>query len=144
MFNDAIYISIKPVFSTLIESGEKNYEFRKYKPKREIQTLFVYESSPLSRLTYLIELGDIVEYPTKIEDNGYGNSDFNEGLKVSKYAYFIKKVYKLKKPILLEELKDFGFSAPQVFAYDSKYDRLTNYIINQPMELVIDRTSKER
>lgn len=87
----AIYISIKPKFTKMIETGEKNYEFRKYISKQEIDTLFVYESSPTCKLKYILELGNIIEYPNKIEKEGYGNEDFNNGLKKAKYAYEIKK-----------------------------------------------------
>ena len=34
----------------------------------------------------------IKEHPDKINESGYGNSDFNAGLKQSKYAYEIKHV----------------------------------------------------
>lgn len=139
MFNNAIYISVKPKFTKLIESGEKNYEFRKYMPKEEVKTLFIYESLPLSRLTYIIELGDIIHYPNKIDINGYGNIEFNEGLKVSKYAYFLKKVYKLEEPILLKDLKKYGFNAPQAYSYDYRYPELTEYIKSQQIKLIINR-----
>ena len=87
----AIYLSIKPKFTKKIETGEKDHEFRKYIPKEEIDTLFVYETVPTCQLKYIIELGKIVEYPDKINELGYGNADFNAGLKQSKYAYEIKE-----------------------------------------------------
>ncbi len=126
----AIYISIKPQFTKLIETKEKNYEFRKYIPKEEIDTLFVYESSPTSALKYIIKLDEIIEYPTKILEPGYGNEDFNNGLKKSKYAYKIKQVYMLEKPIKLEVLKQkHGFSAPQSYAYCNRYQKLTDDLL---------------
>lgn len=125
----AIYLSIKPKFTKKIETGEKNYEFRKYIPKEEIDTLFVYETVPTCQLKYIIELGNIVEYPDKINELGYGNADFNAGLKQSKYAYEIKHVDLLENPICLKELKDvYGFAPPQSYAYDDRYERLTNDI----------------
>ena len=81
-----IYLSIKPEFTGKIETGEKNYEFRKYYPKQKIDILYVYETVPTCALKYIIELGDIIEYPNKISKEGYGNLDFNNGLKKSKYA----------------------------------------------------------
>lgn len=125
----AIYLSIKPKFTKKIETGEKDYEFRKYVPKEEIDTLFVYETVPTCQLKYIIELGKIVEYPDKINELGYGNADFNAGLKQSKYAYEIKHVDLLENPICLKELKDvYGFAPPQSYAYDDRYEKLTNDI----------------
>ena len=126
----AIYISIKPKFTKKIETGEKNYEFRKYIPKEEIDTLFVYETTPTCKLKYVIELGDIVEYPNKLLKKGYGNDDFNNGLKESKFAYEIKHVDILTNPIELCDLKrKYRFTPPQSYAYDDKYKELTKYII---------------
>ena len=125
----AIYISIKPKFTKKIETGEKDHEFRKYIPKEAIDTLFVYETVPTCQLKYIIELERIVEYPNKINELGYGNADFNAGLKQSKYAYEIKHVDLLENPICLRELKDvYGFVPPQSFAYDDRYEKLTNDI----------------
>lgn len=127
----AIYLSIKPQFTKLIAIGEKNYEFRKYIPKIEIDKLFVYETTPTCALKYIIELGKIIEYPQKIVKNGYGNEDFNNGLKKSKYAYEINSVYLIEEPILLSELKlKYGFAAPQSYAYDDRYPELTEYLSN--------------
>ena len=126
----AIYISIKPEFTKKIETGEKNYEFRKYIPKKEIDTLFVYETVPTCKLKYVIELGDIVEYPNKLLKQGYGNDDFNNGLKQSKFAYEIVHVDILVNPIELHDLKkEYEFVPPQSYAYDDKYKVLTKHII---------------
>lgn len=125
----AIYVSIKPKFTKKIETGEKNHEFRKYIPKKAIDTLFVYETVPTCQLKYIIEVEKIVEYPNKINELGYGNADFNAGLKKSKYAYEIKHVDLLESPIALKELKDvYGFAPPQSYAYDDRYEKLTNDI----------------
>ena len=51
-----IYLSIKPEFTEKIETGEKNYEFRKYYPKQKIDILYVYETVPTCALKYIIEL----------------------------------------------------------------------------------------
>ena len=125
----AIYLSIKPKFTKKIETGEKDHEFRKYVPKKIIDTLFVYETVPTCQLKYIIELEKIVEYPNKINEFGYGNADFNAGLKQSKYAYEIRHVDLLEKPICLKELKEvYDFSPPQSYAYDDRYEKLTNNI----------------
>lgn len=143
MNEKAIYLSIKPQFTKLIESGEKDHEFRKYIPKQDINTLYVYESAPTSALKYIVELNGITEYPEQISPEGYGNSDFNAGLKQSKYAYSIKSVYALEPPIQLEELREqFGFAPPQSYAYDDKYPELTKHIQEANKKLVLTREQK--
>lgn len=126
----AIYISIKPVHLRRIEQGIKNHEFRNYIPKKEFDTLYVYESYPTSSLKYIIKIDKIISYPDKIDKDGYGNIEFNQGLK-TKYAYHIDKVYKLDNPLDLKTLKEkYHFTPPQGYAYDTRYQELTNYINN--------------
>ena len=136
--SSGIFISIKPNFTKIIETGEKNYEFRKYVPKRDINKLYVYESFPTCCLKYILFIDRIIEYPTIIEESGIGNDEFNEGLKKSKYAYHIKKVYKLINPIALVDLKrNYNFTAPQSYAYDTKYPDLIEFINNSPQKRII-------
>lgn len=133
----SIYISIKPKYIKLIESKLKNYEFRNYIPKNVFNTIFVYESSPTCELKYVFEISDIIAYPNKINEDGYGNIEFNNGT-TSKYAYKIESVYILKKPIGLEELRQkYNFTAPQRFAYDSRYEKLTKYLLNASVKKII-------
>lgn len=135
----AIFISIKPEFTKRIELGEKNYEFRKYIPKEKIDKLYVYETVPTCSLKYILTIDKIIEYPNKIIEVGYGNDDFNNGLKKSKYAYHISKVEKPDKSINLKELKnDYSFVPPQSYAYDSRYPKLTNYIENTSKTVLIN------
>jgi predicted transcriptional regulator len=135
----AIFISIKPEFTKRIELGEKNYEFRKYIPKEKIDKLYVYETVPTCSLKYILTIDKIIEYPNKIIEVGYGNDDFNNGLKKSKYAYHISKVEKLDKSINLKELKnDYSFVPPQSYAYDSRYPELTNYIENTSKTVLVN------
>lgn len=134
-----IFISIKPEFTKRIEIGEKNYEFRKYIPKEEFNKLYVYETVPTCSLKYILTIDKIIKRPNKIPEKGYGNDDFNNGLKKSKFAYHILKVEKLDNPIHLKELKEkYGFSAPQSYAYDSRYPELLDYITKTPKKVVIN------
>ena len=123
----AIYISIKPIHLNRIVEGTKNYEFRNYIPKKEFDTLYVYESYPISSLKYIIKIDKIVKAPNKIDNEGIGNIEFNQGDK-TKYAYHIDKIYKIK-PINLKTLKEkYHFTPPQGYAYDTRYENLTNYL----------------
>jgi len=125
----AIYVSIKPKYLRLICLGEKSYEFRNYLPKQPIDTLFVYETRPSGALKYIIKIEKIIEYPEKIPENGLGNHEFNCNKLQSKYAYQIKEVLRLEKPILLKELKEkYNFYPPQSYSYDQNNVKLTNYL----------------
>lgn len=134
----AIFLSIKPKFTKKIEMGEKTYEFRKYYPKQEINMLYVYETAPTCQLKYIIEIGEIIKYPNKITKKGYGNDDFNNGLKKSKYAYEIKHLYGLERPISLKILREkYNFVPPQGYAYDTKYPILTEAILNSKIKRIL-------
>lgn len=123
-----IFLSIKPEFTKRIAEGCKNYEFRNYIPKKYFELLYVYETVPTSSLKYIILIDKIAKYPDKIKEDGYGNNEFNKGLK-TKYAYHISSVEKLVDPIPLKILKEkFGFTAPQGYAYDERYPELTKFI----------------
>lgn len=52
------------------------------------------------------------------EPHGIGNSEFNAGLKKSKYGYPIHALYKLLRPVALEEMKaSWNLSAPMGWSY---------------------------
>ncbi len=132
-----IVVSIYPKFTNLIKMGEKNYEFRKYVPKRGVDRLWIYSSSPACSLEYMAEIDKIVEYPQKIAEKGIGNDDFNNGLKKSKFAYHIKHLYRLTSPLSLERLRnEFGFSAPQSYFYLDSNDALRSFLLRQNLERV--------
>ena len=135
-----LFISIKPKYTKRIENGEKNYEFRNYVPKEDFDKLYVYESSPTCSLKYILTIDRITKYPDKILEKGYGNEDFNKGLKKSRYAYHISKVEKLKEPIELKVLrKDYDFNAPQSFAYDKRYPSLSEYLNKISCDIILQR-----
>ena len=124
-----IFISLKPKFAELIRQRKKTYEFRKYKPRHKINRLWIYVTQPIATLKYIAEVGEIVNYPTKIPEDGAGNSEFNKGLKKSKYAFPILHLDELIEPIPLQRLRDkFGFTPPQSFAYISKYRSLAKHV----------------
>ena len=136
---NGIYVSINPGPTSKIVQGIKNHEFRNYIPKKSFKFLYVYVTAPQSQLKYVIEIGDIVKYPKKLESNGDGNHDFNIGKK-SKYAYPIIKVYELACPISLEELKNkFGFVPPQAFSYAETFAELTEYLLKAEKTIIVNQ-----
>ncbi|MEZ6255730.1 MAG: hypothetical protein R3B92_03100 [Patescibacteria group bacterium] len=131
MENEVLF-SLKPQFAELIEKKKKTHEFRKYQPKTAPTRLWFYITSPVSELIYIADVKPVVQYPNRIPTIGYGNEDFNNGLKKSKFAFPITHLYKLKQPLTLKTLKDkYGFTAPQGFAYMRKYPKLYNEVINK-------------
>lgn len=123
-----LYMSINPNASLKIEKEVKIYEFRNYIPKRKFDKLYIYVTSPVCELKYVLLINDIISYPNKIPENGDGNCEFNQGIK-SKYAYQISEVYKLNNPLSLNKLKkEFGFAPPQGYAYSDRYSDLTKFV----------------
>lgn len=132
-----IVVSIYPKFTDLIRTGEKNYEFRKYVPKRGVDRIWIYSSSPVCALEYVAEIDKIVEYPQQIVEFGIGNVEFNDGLKKSRFAYHIKHLYKLDLPLPLGMLRSkFSFSAPQSYFYLDSNNELKKYLLNQKLERI--------
>lgn len=131
-------MSIKPVHVERIKSGVKNHEFRKYVPNRGVDRLWIYTSSPVCALEYVADIDKIVAYPDKIAEDGYGNVEFNMGQKEALYAYHIKSLCRLKKPIHLGKLREkYKFTAPQSFLYLDSNVKLKKYLEKVGVEKVI-------
>jgi len=130
MENEVLF-SLKPKFASLIENKVKNHEFRKYIPKNPIKKIFFYVTAPVYKLIYIAYIDQILMYPDKISNEGYGNKKFYNGLKKSKYAYTLIHLYKLKNPLTFEQLRNkYNFTALQSFAYKNKYLKLYRDITN--------------
>ena len=124
-----IFLSIKPKFTNLMVSREKTYEFRKYKPKDQIKRIWLYLTSPNSELKYIAEVGEVVEYPTQISEGGIGNTDFNQGLKISKFAFPILHLDELVEGIPIKILRSrFNFNSPQRYIYTDTFPELVKYV----------------
>jgi len=130
MQNEVIF-SLKPKFADLIKKKKKTHEFRKYTPKNLPVRLWFYITAPVSKLMYIADVAPVIQFPDKVPSEGYGNDDFNNSLKKSKFAFPILHLYKLKKPITLKQLIDtYNFTAPQGFTYMSHYAGLYNDVMN--------------
>lgn len=57
---DVALISVHPVHVQKIMSGEKNLEFRRIWPMREIETLVVYATHPEQRLAAIVQVAGVV------------------------------------------------------------------------------------
>lgn len=132
-----VVMSIKPVHLNRIVTGVKNYEFRKYIPKKGVDRLWIYTSSPVCKLEYMAVIDNIVTYPDKITEEGFGNTEFNSGEKEAIHAYHISKLYKLKESLRLDELKkEYSFTAPQSFMYLESNEKLKKCLENIELEEV--------
>lgn len=133
-----IVISIKSKYVELIANKTKNYEFRNYVPKKGVDRIWIYTSSPIKRLEYVADIDYIIKQPQTIDENGIGNYEFNNLSGDYCYAYHIKNLYKLKNPIDLITLKkDFNFNAPQSYFYLENNIKLNNYLKEVRLNKVI-------
>ena len=120
-----VLLSIKPEFIEKIFKGEKLYEFRTRKFKRnDIKIIIVYASSPIQKVVGEIEIEQIIEgkkdqlWNITKQSSGVSKNYYDEYFKGKDYAYAIKikKVKRYKTYLSLE--KDFNiYSAPQSFIY---------------------------
>ena len=143
MDKKAIYMSINPNATQKIVDQIKNHEFRNYIPKQPFNKIFVYVTAPISSLKYIIKINQFIKHPTLIKYEGDRNDEFNSGNK-SKYAYEIHSVYEISNNMPLTLLKKaYDFTPPQSFAYDNRYEKLTNYIINSKLKLLFTNKNIE-
>lgn len=119
-----LLLSIKPKYSEKIFSGEKKYEFRKQKPKRVIDRVFIYECSPSKNIVGWFsvkrihsgspeEIWDKCKNLSGIEKKKY--LTYCNGRKVI-YAFEINETFKFDNPIdPFKIISD--FKPPQSFTY---------------------------
>jgi predicted transcriptional regulator len=119
-----LLLSIKPKYSRKILSGEKKYEFRKQRPKRVIDRVFIYESSPSNSIVGCFSVRRIHSGSPEeiwrrcknwsgIERNNY--LTYCNGTKVI-HALEIEETFRFDNPINpFKMLSD--FKPPQSYAY---------------------------
>lgn len=116
-------LSIKPKYAKVILEGKKQYEFRKSKPKNDVNRIIFYASSPQKQVVGEAEIEDIlIGTPKDIWEIAKTAAGITEKFFFSYYAGKDKAIaYKLKDVIVYEspkDLSDFGISkAPQSFVY---------------------------
>jgi len=125
----SIILSIKPKFTDLILSGQKTIEMRTKIGKKftNDENVVIYSSSPKKAIVAIAKIKKI-ENLDKYEVEDYhlnkvciSRDFFNEYMKNRSTCYLIelKDLKKLKNPLMLNDLRDKGFIAPQSFCYAS-------------------------
>jgi predicted transcriptional regulator len=118
-----ILLSIHPEFVDKIMTGEKKFEFRRVKTKREPDKIIIYSTSPICKVIGEAEVEEIIiNSPDVVWDKTKCFSGIKKDLYIEYYAnrdvavaYKLKNVIEYEKPI---ELKDLGVkAAPQSFVY---------------------------
>lgn len=121
--NVRILIPIKPCFSNKILSGEKKYEYRRIKPKKNINKLVIYSTSPVSSIVGEVQVLEIIEddvYKVWNMTHDYSGISFED------YCTYYKGkdravAYKLGKVLIYDmplKLNDLGINyVPQSYIY---------------------------
>lgn len=119
-----ILISIKPVFSKLIFSGEKTVEFKKIIPDK-VTSLLVYESNPTRKIVGLVEVIGILHAPVEemwilyrdkgCVDKQWYDDYFRKAKEGWGYGLLLGNHYRFKKEYSLDEIG--VLRSPQNFMY---------------------------
>ncbi len=120
-----VLLSVKPKYAEKILEGEKKYEFRRAIFKNQnIEKVYIYSSSPVSKIVAAFEIEKILkDSPEKIwtlcqKYAGISKKDFFNYFKNSNAAYAIEmeNIEVFKKPI--DPFNEFkNFKPPQSFYY---------------------------
>lgn len=119
-----VILSIKPEFAEKIFNGSKKFEFRRriYKNK-QIKTVVVYASSPISKVIGEFEIEEVIHdelnslWQTTSELSGISRDyyfDYFKGTEMG-FAIAVKKAELYDEPLCIKET--FGIKPPQSFAY---------------------------
>lgn len=120
-----VILPMRDPYMSQIVSGEKDYEFRKYRLKPSVKRIWFYRTAPHSSITHVCEtLPARTRNPgdAPLEKDGLGNTEFNDRHKDwdgYDFAYKMVTVRALRRPITLEEMKEkHGFKmAPRGLVY---------------------------
>lgn len=134
MKTETIILSIHPRHIDKILSGEKLYEFRKRIPL-EIRYIVVYATAPIKKIVAFIEIDKIIKDSPEIvwkktkKHAGISEDYFLRYFKDKQVAYAVKvkRVTKLKNPVLLIRL-NYNY-APQSYVYINKSVEELKYLL---------------
>ena len=118
-----VIMSIKPAYVGKILSGEKLYEYRKKRCRRDIDSIIIYSTFPMKKIVAEVKVKGIIEgYPEDVWRKTYLNSgiskaDYDEYFygKDLAVAYVLGEINIFEKP---RELQDYGKTyIPQSYCY---------------------------
>ena len=126
-----VILSIKPKFANRIFSGIKKYEFRKTIFRREVNRVFLYETTPVGKITGYFRYRRILKgTPEEIwsicqKYAGISEREFFQYYSKSKLAYAIEveEVIRFKRMMDLKESFNI-MTPPQSFTYISSINHL--------------------
>lgn len=119
----SVVMPVKPCYVEKIFSGEKKYEYRKVMPKKNIDKIIIYSTSPVCRVVGEVEVFDIIiDDVYKIWDmtKDYSGISFDNYCKYYKnrekaVAYKLGNVLIYDRPLMLNDL---GINyVPQSYIY---------------------------
>lgn len=118
-----ILLSINPEYVEKIISGEKKYEFRTRIPKKTVDKIIIYSTSPVMKILAEVDVRKVVSdspsrlWSTTKDYSGINESFFNKYFdeRLIAYAFELGNVEVYETP---KKLLDFGCKvAPQSFVY---------------------------
>lgn len=118
-----IILPIYPKYFELIVKGEKIYEFRKFMPKKDIDTILFYATAPVKSIVGQATIRNII---TGTIDEVWKQTKNYAGISHEEYSWYYNDknmaiAYELKDVIIYDNpkiLKEFGINAPVMnFAY---------------------------
>ena len=120
---DKILIAINPVHVSRILSGEKKFEYRTKAPQRKVDTMVIYETSPIKKVVAEAKILEVIELPP---EELWNKTKSHSGISKEFFdAYFqnrqVAYAYKLGEVKAYETPRELGFygikAAPQSFVY---------------------------
>ena len=128
-------LSIKPQFVEEIIAGRKLFEFRKKSFKQEVNTVFVYASSPICRIVGEFKLGAILEgtpehvWSLTADHSGITKRYYDQYFSCHKVSYALEiKSFKRYKTPINPYLTIRDFHAPQSFCYTNEQVKQSKHI----------------
>lgn len=129
---DVALISVHPVHVEKIMSGEKNLEFRRIWPTRAIETLVVYATHPVQRLTAIVQVDSVLRASktalwlvAAAEGGGITRQELSNYLKGKERGVAIRlgKRFALGSDVLPKKVFGTSFRPPQSFRYLSDTEK---------------------
>lgn len=120
-------LSIKPCYVKEIINGNKKYEFRKSKPLRKVEKIYIYETKPFKKIIGYFKYDNVIsgdKYSIWNKFKQYGcisKEDYFKYYRTSlkAYAFNINKLILFKQYIDPYKIFD-KFTAPQSYVYIKK------------------------